>query len=60
MTAQETELLTVEQLKELRQTVKTLWRSSVVQPHEKDHLWRIMLRLDESLKTKLEQDGDTQ
>lgn len=56
MTA-ETGSLTVDDLTELRKAAKTLWDSGLLQPHEKQHIWQIIARIDERVKELGEQDS---
>jgi hypothetical protein len=50
--------LGIDQLTAARTAAKTLWQSGLLQPHEKTHLWEIILRIDGLLKVANEQDGE--
>jgi hypothetical protein len=50
MTGQETDALTIDKLTELRIHAKLLWESGILEPHEKEHLWKVLLRIDDKVK----------
>jgi hypothetical protein len=49
MTA-ETGSLTVDELAELRKAAKALFDSRVLTPHEKQHTWVVLMRLDGQIR----------
>lgn len=52
----ETDLLTIEQLTEVRKAAKLLWESGILRPHEKQHMWDVCQRIDITIKEKTEQE----
>jgi hypothetical protein len=57
MTAQETDGLPADELTEVRRAAKTLWDSGLLEPHEKTHVWQIILRIDGRIKELGQQDS---
>ncbi len=50
MTDQDTGTLTIDKLTELRIHAKLLWDSGILEPHEKEHLWKVLIRIDQKVK----------
>jgi hypothetical protein len=50
MTDQEADALTTGQLTEVRIHAKLLWESGILSPHEKQHLWTVLMRIDGKAK----------
>jgi hypothetical protein len=46
----ETDQLTIDELTELRKAAKLLWESGLLAPHEKQHMWTVILRIDGKIK----------
>ncbi len=49
MTA-ETGSLTVDELAELRKAAKLLFDSGILTPHEKQHAWTVLMRIDGQIR----------
>jgi len=56
MTDQDTGALAIDQLTELRIHAKLLWESGILEPHEKQHLWKVLMRIDQKVKEIREQE----
>lgn len=56
MTDQDAGTLTIDKLTELRIYTKLLWESGILEPHEKEHLWKVLLRIDDKVKEVREQE----
>lgn len=57
MTDQDTDALTIDQLTEVRIHAKLLWDSGILEPHEKEHMWKVLMRIDGKVKEIREQEG---
>ena len=57
MTDQETSALTIDQLTEVRIHAKLLWDSGILEPHEKTHVWQVLMRIDQKVKEIRETEG---
>jgi hypothetical protein len=53
----ETASLTVDELTELRKAAKRLFESGVLTPHEKQHTWGVIVRIDAKIRELGEQDS---
>jgi len=56
MTDEDTGTLTINDLTELRIHTKLLWESGLLDPHEKEHLWKVLMRIDQKVKEVREQE----
>jgi len=57
VTDQDTDALTIDQLTEVRIHAKLLWDSGILEPHEKEHMWKVLMRIDGKVKEIREQEG---
>lgn len=54
MTA-DTGALSIEDLMEARKSAKAVFESGVLNPHEKQHLWEVLARIDGLVKERRQQ-----
>jgi hypothetical protein len=57
MTDQDASSLSIDQLTELRIHAKLLWDSAILEPHEKQHLWTVPMRIDGKVREIREQEA---
>ncbi len=56
MTA-DTDALSIDDLTEVRKSAKAVFESGVLNPHEKQHMWEVLTRIDGLVKERRQQDG---
>lgn len=56
MTA-DTGALSIDELTEVRKSAKAVIESGVLNPHEKQHVWEVLTRIDGLVKERRQQDG---
>jgi hypothetical protein len=59
VTDQDTDALTIDQLTEVRVHAKLLWESGILEPHEKTHVWQVLMRIDGRVKELGEQESQS-
>lgn len=40
----------VDELTDIRKAAKLLWDSGILEPHEKEHMWKVMGRIDDKVR----------
>jgi hypothetical protein len=51
----DTDALSVDDLTEVRKSVKAAFESGVLNPHEKQHMWEVLARIDGLVKERRQQ-----